>query len=204
MLDPGLVCTVFDAFAYEQELSGTDSPIDIVEPTVASPAPVPTADSVKTPAAGKLVIMAIFTLAILSALSLGAYRWLQPTISPVGKVRIAVLPFTYVSGDSKPDYITDGLTDIIRTALSQLDPQHLGVIAATSSKIVAGKPITEIGRVLIVSYVLEGSVQRAGNQVRIDVQLIQVSDETHPWADSFTPRTFRCPASAIGRLRGHR
>jgi len=155
-----------DAFAYEQELSGTDSPIDIVEPPVASPAPVPTADSVKTPAAGKRVIMAIFTLAILSALSLGVYRWLQPTISPVGKVRIAVLPFTYVSGDSKPDYITDGLTDVIRTALSQLDPQHLGVIAATSSKIVAGKPITEIGRVLIVSYVLEGSVQRAGNQVR--------------------------------------
>ncbi len=78
------------------------------------------------------------------------------------------------------------------------------MIAATSSKIVAGKPITEIGRVLIVSYVLEGSVQRAGNQVRIDVQLIQVRDETHLWADSFTPRTSRCPASAIGRLRGHR
>src|SRR2546423_9708441 len=148
-----------DAFAYEQELSGTDSPIDIVEPPVASPAPVPTAASVKTPAAGKRVIMAIF-----SALSLGVYRWLQLTISPVGKVRIAVLPFTYVSGDSKPDYITDGLTDIIRTALSQLDPQHLGVIAATSSKIVAGKPITEIGRVLNVRYVLEGSVQRGGNQ----------------------------------------
>src|SRR2546429_5006381 len=49
-----------DAFAYEQELSGTDSPIDIVEPPVASPAPVPTAASVKTPAAGKRVIMAIF------------------------------------------------------------------------------------------------------------------------------------------------
>src|SRR5438094_597837 len=119
-----------DAFAYEQELSGTDSPIDIVEPPAGSPAPVPTADSVKTPAAGKRVIVAIFTLAILSALSLGVYRWLQPTISPVGKVRIAVLPFTYVSGDSKPDYITDGLTDVIRTALSQLDPQHLGLIAA--------------------------------------------------------------------------
>src|SRR5438094_8301666 len=68
-----------DAFAYEQELSGTDSPIDIVEPPAGSPAPVPTADSVKTPAAGKRVIVAIFTLAILSALSLGVYRWLQPT-----------------------------------------------------------------------------------------------------------------------------
>src|SRR2546427_12864589 len=175
-----------DAFAYEQELSGTDSPIDIVEPPAGSPAPVPTADSVKTPAAGKRVIVAIFTLAILSALSLGVYRWLQPTISPVGKVRIAVLPFTYVSGDSKPDYITAGLTDVIRTKLSQLDPPHLGVIAATSSKIVSSRPITEIGRTLNVKYVLEGGVQRAGDQVRIDVQLIQVSDETHLWADSFT------------------
>src|SRR6266581_467482 len=59
-----------DAFAYEQELSGTDSPIDIVELPVGSPAPVPTPDSVKTRAAGKRVIAAIFALAILSALSL--------------------------------------------------------------------------------------------------------------------------------------
>ena len=170
-----------DAFAREQELSGTDSPIDIVE---SPPATAP--DSVKTSAVGKRVVAALFTLGILSALSLGLYRWLRPAISPVEKVRIAVLPFTNLSGDSKPDYVTDGLTDVIRTALSQLDPPHLGVIAATSSKIVVGKPITEIGRILNVSYVLEGSVQRAGNQVRIDVQLIQVSDETHLWAESFT------------------
>jgi tetratricopeptide (TPR) repeat protein len=75
---------------------------------------------------------------------------------------------------------------VIRTKLGQLDPPHLGVIAATSSKIVANQAIPDIGRTLNVKYVLEGSVQRAGNQVRIDVQLIQVSDETHLWADSFT------------------
>ena len=171
------------AFAREQELSGTDdSPVDVVEPPVKSPAP----DSVKTPAVGKRVVLAIFALGILSALSLGLYRWFRPTVSQVDKIRIAVLPFTNLSGDSKPDYVTDGLTDVIRTALSQLDPPHLGVIAATSSKIVAGKPINEIGRILNVSYVLEGSAQRAGNQVRIDVQLIQVSDQTHLWARSFT------------------
>src|SRR5207245_1875530 len=92
----------------------------------------------------------------------------------------------YVSGDSKPDYITFGLAEDTRAKLGQLDPAHLGVIAATSSKIVAAKPISEIGRVLKVKYVLEGSVQRAGDQVRINVQLIQVSDQTHLWADSFT------------------
>ena len=172
-----------DAFARAQELSGTDSPIDVVEPP---PTPAPTPDSVNTPAVGKRVVAAIFALGILSALSLGLYRWLHPIEATIEKVRIVVLPFTYVSGDSKPDYITAGLTDVIRTKLGQLDPPHLGVIAATSSKIVASQPITEIGRTLNVKYVLEGSVQRAGNQVRIDVQLIQVSDATHLWADSFT------------------
>ena len=97
-----------------------------------------------------------------------------------------MLPFNYTSGDSKPDYITVGLADVIRTKLGQLDPPHLGVIAATSSKIVANQTIPDIGRTLNVKYVLEGSVQRAGNLVRIDVQLIQVSDATHLWADSFT------------------
>jgi TolB-like protein/Flp pilus assembly protein TadD len=181
-----------DAFAREQELSGTDSSVDVVEPPVEPPVPppapasAPTPDSVATPAVGKRVVVAIFTLGILSALSLGLYRWLRPVETMQEKVRIAVLPFTYVSGDSKPDYITAGLTDVIRTKLGQLDPPHLGVIAATSSRIVAGQPIPEIGRVLNVKYVLEGGVQRAGDQVRIDVQLIQVSDQTHLWAEAFT------------------
>src|SRR5260370_4905876 len=169
-----------DAFAREQELSGPHAPIDVVKPLV-EPPPAPTPDSLKTPAVAKLVVAAVFALGILSALSLGVYRWLHPPVSQVDKIRIAVLPFTNLSGDSKPDYITDGLTDVIRTALSQLDPPHLGVIAATSSKIVAGKPITEIGRILNVSYVLEGSAQPAGNQVLISAQLIPVSDETHLW-----------------------
>jgi len=162
-------------------LTSATAPIDV-------PVTPPVIVSVKTasPSAGKRVIVAMFALGILCALSLGVYRWLHPIDSTVEKVRIAVLPFTYLSGDSKPDYITAGLTDVIRTKLGQLDPPHLGVIAATSSKIVSSQPITEIGRTLNVRYVLEGSVQRAGNQVRIDVQLIQVSDETHLWADSFT------------------
>jgi TolB-like protein/Flp pilus assembly protein TadD len=176
-----------DAFARAQELSGTDSPVDVLEPPVEPPpAPAPTTDSVKTPAVGKRVVAAIFTLGILSALSLGLYRWLRPAETAQEKVLIAVLPFTYVSGDSKPDYITFGLAEDTRTRIGQLDPPHLGVIAATSSRIVAGQPIPEIGRILNVKYVLEGSVQRAGDQVRIDVQLVQVSDQSHLWADSFT------------------
>ncbi len=173
-----------DAFAREQELSGADSPIEITDPPVTPPAPIP--DLGKPSSAGKRVVVAMFALAILCTLSFAVFRWLQPADPARDKVRIAVLPFTYVSGDSQPDYITEGLTDIIRTVLGQLDPAHLGVIAATSSKIVAGKPIPEIGRLLNVKYILEGNVQRAGDQLRIDVQLIQVSDQTHLWAKSFT------------------
>jgi TolB-like protein/tetratricopeptide (TPR) repeat protein len=176
-----------DAFAREQELSGTDSPIEILDTPVTPTAPSLFPDPVKpSPSTGMRVVFALFALGILCALSLGVYRWLHPLDAAQEKVRLAVLPFTYFSGDSKPDYITDGLTAVIRTKLGQLDPPHLGVIAATSSKIVSGKPITEIGRLLNVKYVLEGSVQRDGNKVRIDVQLIQVSDETHLWTDSFT------------------
>src|SRR6266481_874152 len=174
-----------DAFARAQELSGTDSPIDVVEPHV-EPPPAPGPDPFKTSTVGKRVVAAIFAVGILSALSLGVYRWLRPVETVQEKVLIAVLPFTYVSGDSKPDYITFGLAEDTRTKIGQLDPPHLGVIAATSSRIVAGQPIPEIGRILNVRYVLEGNVQRAGDQVRIDVQLIQVSDQTHLWADSFT------------------
>lgn len=181
-----------DAFAREQDpeqelMSGTDSPVEIVNPPVAPTGPGSTShpDEPRSPA-GKRVVIALFALGILWAISLGVYRGFQPAITGQEKVRIAVLPFTYVSGDSKPDYITAGLTDLIRTKLGQLDPRHLGVIAATSSRIVAGQPIPEIGRVLNVKYLLEGGVQRAGDQVRIDVQLIQVSDQTHLWSESFT------------------
>jgi TolB-like protein/Flp pilus assembly protein TadD len=184
-----------DAFARELELSGTDSPIDYVDPTDVLPAPVdpsridPAPDPLKPPPPPPMwrrVVIAVASLAILSAASYAIYRRMQPNNSAYEKVRIVVLPFNYTSGDSKPDYITVGLADVIRTKLGQLDPPHLGVIAATSSKIVASQPIPDIGRTLNVKYVLEGSVQREGNQVRITVQLIQVSDATHVWADSFT------------------
>jgi len=102
------------------------------------------------------------------------------------KIRLVVLPFTNLSGDPQQDYFSAGLTDEMITQLGRLDPERLGVIAATSSKFLTGKSIVEIGHTLDVQYALEGSVRRGGNQVRIDVQLVQVSDQTHVWADSYT------------------
>src|SRR3989449_4819483 len=113
------------------------------------------------------------------------FRWIQPSAFLKRKIRLVVLPFTNLSGDPKQDYFSAGLTDEMITRLGSLDPQPLGVIAGKSSMAVAGKPLVEIDRALDVKYALEGSVRREGNHVRIDVQLIQVSDQTHLWADSY-------------------
>jgi TolB-like protein/Tfp pilus assembly protein PilF len=103
-----------------------------------------------------------------------------------GKIRLVVLPFTNLSGDPQQDYFSAGLTDEMITQLGRLDPERLGVIAAETSKLFASKPIAELGRTLDVQYAMEGSVRRGGNEVRINVQLIQVSDQTQFWANSYT------------------
>jgi TolB-like protein/Flp pilus assembly protein TadD len=110
---------------------------------------------------------------------------IETTETKEQKVRLIVLPFKNLSNDPKQDYFSAGLTDEMITRLGNLEPQHLGVIAATSSNVFAGKPISEIRRALDVQYVLEGSVRRQGKRVRIDAQLIQASDQTHLWADSY-------------------
>jgi TolB-like protein/cytochrome c-type biogenesis protein CcmH/NrfG len=135
------------------------------------------------------ITITLLTLLIVAAVTPAVY-FLRGGHSPVrsasGKIRLVVLPFTNLSGDPQQDYFSAGLTDEMTTQLGRLDPERLGVIAATASKLIAGKSMVEVGRTLDVQYALEGSVRRGGNQVRIDVQLIQVSDQTNLWADSYT------------------
>ncbi len=84
-------------------------------------------------------------------------------------------------------YFSDGLTDEMITRLGRLHPQRLSVIARTSSMRYKKRdlPIDQIGRELGVDYVMEGSARREGNRVRISATLIQVSDQTQRWSDSF-------------------
>jgi TolB-like protein len=133
----------------------------------------------------KRVALGVASFAVLCIIAYAVYRLLPTKTLPPDKVRLVVLPFKNLSGDPKQDYFSAGLTDEMITRLGSLDPQRLGVIAAASSNAQSGKPLKEIGRVLGVQYALEGSVRREGNQVRIDVQLVQVSDQTHLWADSY-------------------
>src|ERR1700674_424751 len=133
---------------------------------------------------------ALFAGLILLAVASGTYFLLVnkshlPGRAPE-KTRLFVRPFANHSGDSKQDEFTEGLTDEINTQIGKLAPKYLGVIAPTSSKILATKSIGDLRRDLNVQYVLEGSVRRGSNKVRIDVQLISASDPTPVWTDSFT------------------
>lgn len=132
-----------------------------------------------------LLVMVPATIAAILIVGYVAFRWIEPSALLKKKVRLVVIPFTNLSGEPKQDYFSAGLTDEMITRLGSLDPEHLGVIAAASSNALAGKSIGEIGRTLNVQYVLEGTVRRNANRVRIDVQLIQVSDQTHLWAHSY-------------------
>src|SRR5580704_6097670 len=101
------------------------------------------------------------------------------------KPSIAVLPFTNMSGDPHQDYFADGIVEDITTALSRV--RALFVIARNSSFTYKGRAVdvTRVGRELGVRYVLEGSVRKAGDQVRVSGQLIDASTGAHLWADRF-------------------
>src|SRR5207237_2496916 len=103
------------------------------------------------------------------------------------RVMLIGLPFQEASGNPEEEYFSDGLTDEMIAQLGRLNPQRLGVIARTSAMRYkhTEKGIEAIGRELGVSHVLEGSVRRAAGRIRVTAQLIQVSDQTQLWADSF-------------------
>ncbi len=98
---------------------------------------------------------------------------------------IAVLPFTNMSGDPEQEYFSDGISEDIITDLSKIS--GLTVIARNSSFTYKGRAVDvrEVSRDLGVSSVLEGSIRRAGNRVRITAQLVDATNGTHLWADRY-------------------
>jgi adenylate cyclase len=101
------------------------------------------------------------------------------------KPSIAVLPFTNMSGDAEQEYFTDGMTEDLITDLSKISA--LFVIARNSSFAYKGRSVKvqEIGRDLGVRFVLEGSIRKAGNRVRITAQLLDAGSGGHLWAERF-------------------
>src|SRR5205823_8881181 len=109
-----------------------------------------------------------------------SYRAVAPRLS------IVVLPFTNLSNDPEKQYFADGITEDLTTDLSRL--ADMLVISRNTAFTYRNKPVDtkQIGRELGVRYVLEGDVQRSGNQVRVTAQLIDAETDAHLWAERFT------------------
>jgi TolB-like protein/DNA-binding winged helix-turn-helix (wHTH) protein len=129
--------------------------------------------------------------AILLSVAAAAYvRWLHFPFRGTPKherLMLAVLPFENFTGDPSQDYLSDGLTEEMIAHLGRLDPQHLAVIARTSVMQYkhSTKPLGQIAGELGVQYVLEGSVRRDGDRVRVSAQFIQVADQTNVWTRQY-------------------
>lgn len=120
-----------------------------------------------------------------AAASEGHVESQKPALALPDKPSIAVLPFENMSGEPKQEYFTDGMVEDIITALSRF--KELFVIARNSTFTYKGKPvdIKQLGHDLGVRYVLEGSVRKAANRLRIAGQLIDAATGGHLWADHF-------------------
>jgi TolB-like protein/tetratricopeptide (TPR) repeat protein len=103
------------------------------------------------------------------------------------KQRLAVLPFTCLSGEAGHEYFTEGLREEMITELGRLCAGRLGVIARTSSTLIqrTATRVRDIGQVLRVDFVVEGNVRLEGDRARITVQLVETRGETQLWANSY-------------------
>jgi TolB-like protein len=118
------------------------------------------------------------TVAVEPVGSVARSRETTPTPSPP-RLSIVVLPFTNLSGDPEQEYFVDGVTESLTTDLSRINGAF--VIARSSAFTFKRKPVDvkKLGRELNVCYVLEGSVQRSGNRLRVSVQLIDAETSNH-------------------------
>ena len=143
----------------------------------------------------RILVGAVAVLMLAVAVGVWQFYMRRPSVEPVSggkmayplhdKPSIAVLPFDNLSDDPKQEYFTDGMTDELITNLSKIS--GLSVISRNSSFTYKGKSVNlqQVAKELNVRYVLEGSVQRAGDRVRIRAQLIDGSTDRHLWAESY-------------------
>jgi TolB-like protein/class 3 adenylate cyclase len=141
-------------------------------------------------------VLALSALAIALLLAAGAVAWhfvganrsppiASTPLAEAAHLSIVVLPFTNLSGDPSQDYFADGITENLTTDLSRLSGSF--VVARNTAFAFKGKNVDarDIGKELGVRYVLEGSVQRDQNQVRVNAQLIDAQSGGHIWAERF-------------------
>jgi TolB-like protein/Tfp pilus assembly protein PilF len=130
-----------------------------------------------------------FAVVVIVAAATYAVLVLERARSPMpnGRIMLAVLPFQNLTGDSGQEYLCDGLTEEMIAHLGAMNPAQLGVIARTSAMHYKGttKRADEIGRELGVRYLLETSLRRTGNRMRITAQLIEAQSQSHVWVEQY-------------------
>jgi eukaryotic-like serine/threonine-protein kinase len=133
----------------------------------------------------RFFVVAIIGVVITAGFFVGRRILSRPTLNK--RVMLAVLPFENLSKDPQQDYFSDGLTEEMISQLGRWQPRRLGVIARTSAAHYKGSTerIDQIGRELGVDYVLEGSVRRDTNHVRITAELVRVTDQTSLWSETY-------------------
>ena len=159
-----------------------------IAPTAELPRPLPVRSELRTtPRRGPVVLVAAATL--LAATAIWHFSPRKPIAPRTSgqRLMLAVLPFQNLTGDSSQEYLSDGLTEEVIAQLGNLDPHGLGVIARTSVMSYKNKRVRldQIGRELSVQFVLEGSVRRDGDRVRVSADLVQLNDQTRLWAREY-------------------
>lgn len=135
-----------------------------------------------------------------------AFNWHAPWstgASSTPRLSIVVLPFANLSNDPEQQYFADGVVEDLTTDLSRMPDMF--VISANTAFTYRNRPVDakQIGRELRVHYVLEGSIQRSGNQIRVNAQLIDADTDTHLWADRFDHQVsglFALQSEITGRI----
>lgn len=178
-------------FLGEQKVKNIDKPVRAYR-VVPEGAPVTEALRPRSSVSRKLALLgaAVFLAGALAWYLLpheGRLGEQKSATSPImaSANRIAVLPFMNISADAKDEYFSDGMTEELITRLSKI--KALEVIARTSVMQYKGKTrnIADIGRELNVNTILEGSVRKAGDKLRITAQLIEVKTQAHLWAEDY-------------------
>jgi TolB-like protein/DNA-binding winged helix-turn-helix (wHTH) protein/Tfp pilus assembly protein PilF len=183
------IATVEPAESPSTELPPAASVIDSSQAPVATPESLPVQQQASRRSALGWPVLLVAALVI--GASVAAYfHWKHSQArrqTASEHLMVAVLPFENLTGDSTQEYFSDGMTEEMIAQLGRVDPEHLGVIARTSVMHYkhSGEQLDQIGRALGVEYVLEGSVRRDSNKVRISAQLIQTKDQSRIWARQY-------------------
>ncbi len=214
---PGAICLSEDAYRQvkgrldlavtdlgQTQLKNIAEPVRVYALEVGKPAQAKPAKATAPSRRSLAALLAAGVVAALIVIAGGAWYFLGGTrTAPAAHLSIVVLPFTNLSGDPSQDYFADGISENLTTDLSRI--RNSFVIARNTAFTFKGKNIEarEISKELGVRYVLEGSVQRDQNRVRVNAQLIDGETGAHLWADRFeedVADVFRLQDQVVARL----